>query len=128
VKIYVAGRFEDRAFLRRQAERLRALGHTVTSSWLWSDVGTTRPKDRDAVRMAYRDLHELEQSDVLIMDTRKVAPRGGREVEFGFAYAEGLGIVRIGPRRNVFHTLIPHTYPNWTSFWQEWGRPNDHRS
>ena len=41
------------------------------------------------------------------------ASRGGRHVEFGLALAWGKGVVVVGPRENVFHTL-----PQVEHFWR----------
>lgn len=66
-------------------------------------------------KLALKDLCEINASDLLILDTEDVTPRGGREVELGFAlgrFQEKI-IYMVGPVRNVFHTLVDRRFDNW---------------
>lgn len=122
MRVYVAGVYEDRNELRRELEEaLRLLGlHgrlEIVSRWLHRD-GEPSPEawiDREFVdlddrerRIAVEDVQDIQSADVLVLDTRSRALRGGREVEYGLALAYKLPVVRVGPARNIFHGLASY--------------------
>ncbi len=107
-RIYIAGKFEARARLRTYAETILGYGHRVVSSWLFAPL--VQGQD-SAVREAYRDLEEVVLSDLLILDTYDESTTGGRDVEFGVAYANGIEIWVVGPERNIFHALSADHFP-----------------
>lgn len=115
--IYIAGRFEAKERLAIERDRIHALGlGDVISTWL--DEETTNEQGalakEDAVRYARRDDWQVRAADLLILDTFDEDDRGGREVEYGIALAEGVETWVVGPRRNIFHQLA------WaTSSWAE---------
>ena len=116
MRIYLAGRFEDRFRLRAYRDRLVMAGHVVTSTWLDQPEGISHENPEAPYReIAEKDFGEITSSDALIVDTESVAPRGGREVEVGYALAQGLPVYVRGPRRNVFHHLC--------SAIEEWATP-----
>lgn len=100
-RIYLAARFSARPEMEIIANRLAALGHTITASWVYGgEDGLTRAK------IALLDLADVDRADTVISYTH---PRGtftnggGRHVEFGYALARGKRLVVIGERENVFH-------------------------
>lgn len=110
---YLAGRFSRRGEFASYAEELRALGHTVTSSWL---TGEDSEIDADwrahphlAATWARTDLADIERAERLVLFTeQEPTPRGGRHVEFGY----GLGAwgplhLLVGEPENIFHLLVP---------------------
>ena len=102
-------------------DHVQALGHTVIGTWL-DEEGSETPTPQDALSYAVRDLGEVRTADLLILDTLDVNERGGREVEYGAAFAWGIPTVRVGPARNVFHQLQKE-YPDWdTLLAAEWLR------
>lgn len=125
-RIYIAGAFEDKSFLRFRRDEIEAIGHVVTSSWLDETLSTnpglaaryvTDVITPEAARaIAVRDLSEVHASDVLLIDTNGTNVRMGREVEFGYALAHGeqtIQTVIVGPRRNVFHELAGKQFGTW---------------
>jgi hypothetical protein len=116
VKIYTASFFDTRERIRPFADQLWKRGHNVVSSWLNE---TSRPEAMSTKefwrKLAIKDLAEIRAADLLILDTIDVTPRGGREVEFGFAMAffQDKLIFRVGPVRNVFHELVDREYDTW---------------
>ncbi len=107
ISFYLAAPFGRQAELRAYADKLRDLGHTVTSRWLMEDEAvykTLGPKGT-----AEMDLADIDNAGVLISFTEppdsKVPPRGGRHVEFGYAYATGRELWVVGYRENIFHHL-----------------------
>lgn len=113
--IYIAGRFEDRGRIRPWRERLRDYGYTVGSSWLnHPDEVVPLPANHALwKREATRDLQEIRDAHILIVDTLSETPRGGREVEFGYGYALDMDIYLVGPPRNVFHALATRQFDTW---------------
>lgn len=118
MKVYVAGVFETRDMLRLEWDALpRDLreGVQLVSTWLHEDsTDVTEWVDRVALNsceaadnrlLAERDLEQIQQADGMILDTRALSLRGGREVELGVALQLGRPVVLVGPARNIFHTL-----------------------
>ena len=119
VNIYIAGAFESQARLKPLRDRVQALGHEVVSTWL--DEGSLLPPTpEESWAYAIRDLGEVRVCDLLILDTFDVNERGGREFEAGVAFNGGatLGVLRVGPSRNVFHELLG-AYETWEAM-LEW--------
>ena len=123
-KIFLSARYGRKEELRGYAEELAALGHAVTSSWVYrQDEADDDSLSFVAARgLALADLIQIYNSDVFIAFTEQPESpygRGGRHVEFGFAmfgYGEGLlkAIIAVGPRENVFHALPEvHQINSW---------------
>jgi hypothetical protein len=59
---------------------------------------------------------EVVAADIFILDTTDESMTGGREVEFGMALMDmefPRRIIRVGPVRNVFHSVVRETYDSW---------------
>ena len=120
--IYIASYFNTRQRLKPVLEVISSQGHVLTASWLWesregrgSDQ-TTALHDytfEEKAGFAPRDYREIRQSDLIIVDTFDETPRGGREVELGYATGLGLQTWVVGPRRNVFHYIIHRHFEIW---------------
>lgn len=108
MRIYIAGHWPARSRLRTVAEQMQTEGHEVTSTWLWVDEATEREN-------AVRDLADISRADYFVIDTQDESKTGGREVELGYAYAKGKGVFRIGPPRNIFHSLLGK-FEGWSHF------------
>ena len=116
MKCYIASFFDTRARIKPHADALWAKGHEITSSWL-QEVARPEGMTREEFwkKLAIKDLAEINAADLLILDTFDVTPRGGREVELGFALGrfQTKSIYLVGPVRNVFHTLVDRHYDTW---------------
>mgnify|MGYP001614890959 FL=1 len=111
MKVYIASYFNTRDRIVPMAHAIRDQGHTITASWLeTANDDNSRPRWRE---YALRDMDEILASDLLIVDTFDVTPRGGREVELGLAIAWGLYVWGVGPKRNVFHELVDPWFETW---------------
>lgn len=116
-RIYIAGTFEDRYRLRFERARLEARGHTVVSTWLDEEGGNYEDlTSEQAQDLANRDLAEIRDSNLFLLDTLGVNERGGREVELGYARLI-CKVFIIGPRRNLFHHLFL-AYPDWSAYFR----------
>lgn len=115
--IYIAGFFDTRARIRPYAEALQERGYRVLSSWIWVPAEFSMERPEIAWNMiAERDLAQVEAADRFILDTIDVTPRGGREVELGYALALHKHMTIIGPRRNVFHHIAAAYFDTWEQF------------
>jgi nucleoside 2-deoxyribosyltransferase len=135
---YLAARYSRHPEMQAVRDVLQSLGHQVTSRWIDCHTAITgdhsksftpeilneRP-DECAV-VALHDLEDLVAADAIIFFSEGGAPgKGGRFVEWGYAYALGKRMILVGDRENVFHTLpwVEH-YPNWPrlvmALGQEW--------
>ena len=116
MKIYIASFFDTRERLHGPAATLWKMGHEVVSTWLYEvQKPALMSKEEFWRKLALKDLAEIKAADLLICDTFDVTPRGGREVEFGFALGgfQGKMVYVVGPVRNVFHTLADKTFESW---------------
>lgn len=147
---YIAGRFERRdEFL--DVERQLAIDHiTSVTRWLHMETDMRTNSDDKIQQFALMDLEDVRNADFLLafaenltdtmaegnedciefgIDNQMYVPaiwaRGGRHVEFGIAIAEGLDIVVVGPRENIFHYLgdaakMRHfpTFPDFIAWWR----------
>ena len=114
MKIYLAARYSRHPEMRSVRDDLEDLGHTVTSRWIeghhQASMSTMYSADEnsEAKRFAEEDVQDLKSADVVISFTeipRSHKGAGGRHVEFGMAYALGLGLIIVGHRESVFHCL-----------------------
>lgn len=113
MKVYLASFFNTRSRLLPIRTRLQEMGYEVTSTWLDEPEGSTdKPSLEASQAFAHRDLTQIADSNLLILDTFDETLRGGREVEYGFAMALGIPTVVVGPRRNVFHFLT-YQFSSW---------------
>lgn len=123
-KIYIAGRFSRINEFRRIAVLLRDRGYQITSQWLEEDVAPDHTMSditpEYAQESAYTDLADIDRADTLLffsVDPLVGTPRGGRHVEFGYALAQGLQVIVIGPRENIFHYFDNiRNYPTMDAF------------
>ncbi len=88
-------------------DALETVGHTVTSRWLREREEATYANVTEQYRLACAldDIHDVRSSELVVLDTFDVTPRGGREFEMGVAITLGIPVIVVGPFRNVFHRL-----------------------
>ena len=104
MNFYLAARYDRMPEMVEVADRLRGIGHEVTSRWI---RGFGNP-DADT---ALYDLTDVVIADALVLFTEDptanvpFAARGGRHVEFGYALRAGKKLYLVGPRENIFHEL-----------------------
>lgn len=113
LKVYIASKFSSRYRLRPIKFKLQKLGFHVLSDWIDNNpLDETLGGDYDSIGnhpdashdIAQRDIEQVKECDIFIIDTQDVSPTGGRECELGMALMDGKPyIFRVGPIRNVFH-------------------------
>lgn len=129
MKFYLASRYGRRLELRAYAERLRAIGHEVTSRWLGGeheafDASPTREQMMD---WSEDDIADIRDADVFVAFTEHPdSPfgRGGRHVEAGHAMALGKEICVVGPVENIFYVWARYRASDFELFFEDANRPN----
>ena len=125
--IYLAARYSRLEELQGYADDLRSIGHRVEARWLLGDHQIHEGADEveaatvsvpiEGRAFALDDYADVADADMLIAFSEEPraggASRGGRHVEFGLALAWGIGLMVVGPRENVFHTM-----PQVRHFWR----------
>ena len=74
--------------------------------------------DEFARKTAMKDLAEIKQADLLILDTTEAftpESSGGREVEYGYAlgHFQTKLVFIVGPKRSAFHALADRHFETW---------------
>lgn len=117
---YIAGKYTAKDRLAYERKSLRSMGFAVSSSWLdevYGSDGDKRVTNEIRKENAQRDMVEVVACRAFVIDTQDENASGGREVELGMALALGKPCYRIGPYRNVFHTLVDYAFPSWDDFY-----------
>lgn len=105
MKVYIAGRYEDRFNLNHWAKHLeRMTDHQVISTW-HSQTRDSLPFEECASE-AFKDLKEIYACDIFIVDTTDFNKSGGRWVEMGVAMAAKKRVIAVGPVANIFVNLV----------------------
>lgn len=114
MRIYLAGSFVDQKELRKEANRLWALGHEITGSWL-QEVKKPEgmPEDLFKRKLAIKDLCEVARADMIICDNRRSS--GGKNAEWGFALGEfqHKQLLLVGEPTNIFQELADVKFKSW---------------
>lgn len=124
IKVYLAAAFGRQAEMRRIRDEIETFSEgneKVISSWIDVEVDDATP---DTVgnadewqHHAIKDLAEVRDADIMVSFTDGTWARGGRHVEFGYAYANDLALIVIGPKEHIFHSLpgVIH-FETWERF------------
>lgn len=121
MRVYIAGKYSAWPRLEQRREEMRQLGYSVSSTWIDTGRSVVVRSGNNSLALddglnrvaAERDIHEVLEAEMLVLDTFDESYTGGREVELGFALDRELVTVLIGPKRNVFHYLVNYSFNNW---------------
>ena len=106
-RVYLAARYDRRPEMLGYTNELERMGYGVTSRWvLGLHEGATEPVTLG--QCAHEDLEDIDRADIFITFTETPDighTSGGRHVEMGYALAQGLSVIVVGPAENVFHHL-----------------------
>ena len=109
--VFLAGSYDSKEALKDVRDKINLIpGFRVQTSWLDGDL---RPKEETAAR----NLEEVGDSDVFVLDTLLPSTTGGYHVELGVAFCTGAVTYRVGPARNLYHTLTMHNVLDWESLY-----------
>lgn len=115
---YLAASYRRREEMVEKAAELKSIGIDVTARWI---TGSHSDADEDKKRhAANEDLEDIRRADIFVLFTEEPSVgflSGGRHVETGYAYAISKRIILIGPRENVFHSLVDVLqFDTWEEF------------
>lgn len=100
MRIYVAGKFEDRKRCREIMTVLESWGHTITRDWTTADQFTAAE--------AFLDYEGVMAANALVIVAEQAFPFRGTYVEFGIAVARGIPIYLMGGGMDAcIFTLLP---------------------
>ena len=138
LKVYIASKFASRVQIMKHKRELQAIGFEVLSTWmepeedtLGADFDSLAANLDESKRCAVRDLKEISQCDIFIIDTTYPANAGGRTCEVGAVLYRQLYedneviIYRVGPITNVFHALAS-PIKDWEAMIEEMRRVYGH--
>lgn len=103
MKLYLAGSWLRRDEIRGYADDLKKFGVEITSRWLYTHG------NMPDYQAALEDLEDIRKADMLVLFTQDSSAgytTGGRHFESGYAWAKGMPMFIVGPRENVFHSLV----------------------
>lgn len=129
MRIYVSASYHRQADLRPIRDKLAAMGHVVTSSWIGEET-TIAEKWRGNVaaflrrRLGIKDLAEIMACDLFINDQSVPSVSGGLHCELGMALALAhtrfyemqiwtVGYPPEGITRSPFFEMVDRHYENW---------------
>jgi nucleoside 2-deoxyribosyltransferase len=130
IRTYLAAQYARRDELREYVATLANIGIEVTSRWLdekGSLDGNMDDKNEEFyIETSNIDIADIDRADMMIFfaeDPTVGIKRGGRHVEFGYAWAMHKPIAIIGPKENVFHYLegVEH-FDSLEEFINEWNK------
>jgi nucleoside 2-deoxyribosyltransferase len=114
MKIYVAGKFQEKERVNKIQDYLVNIGHLITHDWT-KDDSSLQPQFM--VFSAMRDLEGVREADVLIALVDKDLPYKGLYGEIGIAIALNKPVYLLGGdlREFVFsyHPLVHIGAPDW---------------
>ena len=131
MNIYVAGSFAGRERIRTEAKALLEYNHNVLSNWYNPEYFVEKAWDKDmggevGAAMTMIDTMQIQQSDIVILDTIDPSSTGGSDTETGIVLGLQLSgrhidLYHIGPVRNIFQTLIrTKRCETWKEFHDEY--------
>ena len=98
LKIYVAGKYEEKERIREVMNILRGVGHTITVDWT-EDAQNTR-------QQAIKDLRGVADADIYVGVFEKDLPYKGALVELGAALALGKPVYILGDAVHVKNCIF----------------------
>ena len=116
MKIYISGSFASRLELRPIRDQLWHMGHEITGTWL-DEVAKPENMTQDEFyrKLGMKDLAEVNEADLIIVDLNKPSTSGGRDVELGYALGRYAAkqIYLVGTPVSVFHQLADRVFASW---------------
>jgi hypothetical protein len=117
MRVYVAGRWSQKEYLKEIREKLSLMGHEVTSRWL--DLEKTEYDVSMKPQQALDDCHDVDTAQVLIAVFQpEVTGYQGTLFEIGLAMGIGLQVVVLGfiPHFVFYYLPTIRRYDSWDHF------------
>jgi hypothetical protein len=93
MKIYVAGKFEEKEYIRKVMDELEAIGHTITHDWTKESIDGMKAGEIEAY---FRDASQRDKIGVQRADLLLIFPHEhgkGQYTEMGIAMALSVNVV-----------------------------------
>lgn len=107
MKVYVAGKFEDRDIVRQVYRELKSKGHEITLDWTDHEHSKTTSEQ---AKWAVEDIEGVKRCDVLIAVLISDYRYRGALIEIGAALALGKRVITLGRNENsstfLYHPLV----------------------
>lgn len=107
MKVYIAGRSEDRAKILEIKKEFEAAEIEVCSDWITQEGDLKTPDEpEEAQKRVNLDLRQVAEGDIFVLFKPKESHRdssGGHHVETGAALILGKPVFLIGSTENLFH-------------------------
>lgn len=122
MKVYIGGSYSGRHRIQREVQFTPWREEVeILSRWFDDQFFLEKAWDGDlggdvGMVMARLDASQIQDADLVIIDSIDKSSTGGSDTEFGIARGLGKRIVHIGPVRNIFFNLADVNYPDWEHF------------
>src|SRR3990167_9667545 len=106
LRVYIAAPFPRKKEARAAKALLEKEGFIVTSRWidLHGDVDKLDPSVQSYLEeQSLNDVEDVFDADVLVL--LNIEKSEGKATECGLALAEGIPVILVGERTNIFHWL-----------------------
>ena len=100
LSVYLSGGVVWRETFVKYARQLGRAGISCVSEWIYEE-GESAPEDL----LALSNLQNIRDADVFILFTEGLSSSGEQNVEFGYALAQGLVPIVVGPQYGMFQNL-----------------------
>lgn len=128
-KVYISSRITRRAEMAEVAQKLEAVGFTITSSWVRDASEQEYKPKTDYTEAARLDHEQVIEADILLTFSEPLGSAnvgGGRHTELGIALGLGRRCAVVGPKEQVFHwhPKVMHydTLDDFIQIWRPYGR------
>ena len=106
MRIYVAHNFSAREWLPVVVHKIKAVGHHVTSTWIFDDAHAAGGSRLSSAKV---DLADIDQSSCIVLFTDQYGetPGKGKYFELGYAYAQKKRIILVGKDESCVFYWLP---------------------
>lgn len=115
MRVYVAGKWEDRERVRKIQQWLLAAGHEITCDWTCHDFGPDGVKgnEEDFQAIALEDIEAVKRADAVVAVMERPYAYKGLYVEIGACLAQGTPVYVLGDAGDscifMHHPLVHKT-------------------
>ena len=100
LSVYLSGDVVWRETFVKYARQLGRAGISCVSEWIFEEEEPTAD-----YRLALANLQNIRDADVFILFTAEASSSRDKDVEFGYALAQGLVPIVVGPQYGIFQNL-----------------------
>ena len=100
LSVYLSGDVVWRKTFVKYARQLGKAGISCVSEWVFEEE-----ESAPDYRLALANLQNIRDADVFVLFTEGLSSSGEQNVEFGYALAQGLVPIVVGPQYGMFQNL-----------------------